>query len=302
VRITQSMISRMGLAQIDAGRSRLVRTQEQAATGLRINRPSDDPIDYRRARDLGDAMRQTERFQRSIDLSRTRIRTTENAITDSLDLLAEAKVAALAARNGTAGESDRPARLQQVEALFDGLLDNANRRAPGGGFVFAGTASDAAPFELAGTLASGLPSPVVSFVGENSAIEVEIDEGVFMEVTLDGERVFQGGVDAFGVLANLHAAIDLDDDVAMDAAIGDLDRAMAQLRVEQSRIGNEERKADRQEGRLALQLQELTAQLSFVEDADVFEVFSDLAAQEAALESSLAVTSRLLGPTLLDFL
>jgi len=247
-------------------------------------------------------MSQTERFQRSIDLSRTRIRTTENAITDSLDLLAEAKVAALAARNGTAGDGDRAARRMQVESLFESLLDNANRVAPGGGYAFAGTASDTAPFVQTGAFAAGSPAPTVGFVGENSDLEVEIDEGVFMEVTLDGERVFQGGVDVFSTVGNLWQAIDQGDEAAMDAAIGELDLAMAQLRNEQSRIGNEERKADKREERLALQLQELTAQLSSVEDADVFEVFSDLAAQEAALQSSLQVASRLLGPTLLEFL
>lgn len=302
MRITQSMISRMGLAQIDGARGRLAGTQEKAATGLQINRPSDDPGAYRGARDLRDAMSQTERFQRSIDLSRTRIRTTENAITDSLDALAEAKVAALAARSDTSGESGRAARLGQVEALFDSLLEQSNRAAPGGGFVFAGTTSDTAPFVRSGAFVSGGPPPVVSFVGEGSEIEVEVDEGVFIEVTLDGERVFQGDVDVFATVGGLWQAIDQDDGAGIDAAIGDLDRAMAQLRTEQSRIGNEERKADKREGRLALDLQELTSQLSRVEDADVFEVFSNLAAQEAALESSLQVTSRLLGPTLLQFL
>jgi flagellar hook-associated protein 3 FlgL len=302
MRITQSIISRMGLVQLDFARNRLARTQEQAATGLRINRPSDDPVDYRTARSLRDAMSQTERFQRSIDLARTRLRTTENALTDSLDVLAEAKVAALAARNGTTGDTDRPARRQQVEALFEALVDHANSVAPGGGYVFAGTASDRPPFVQTGAFTPGGPAPVVAFQGQGSNLEVEIDEGLFIEVTLDGQRVFQGGVDVFATLGELWTAIDQDDDAGIDVALGDLDRAMQQLRVEQARIGNEERKADVREPRLALQIEELTAQLSFVEDADAFEVYSDLAAQEAALQASLQVTSRLLGPTLLEFL
>jgi flagellar hook-associated protein 3 FlgL len=302
MRITQTIISRMGLNQLDFARARLARTQEQAATGKRINRPSDDPVDYRTARNLHDSLSQTQQFERSIDLSRTRIRTTESAINASHQILSEAKVAALAARNDSAGDTDRPARLQQVEALFEQLLDHANSVSPGGGYVFSGTASDTETFARSGGFVSGSPPPVVPFAGENSNLEVEIDEGVFMEVTLDGERVFQGGVDVFATLGNLWSAIDQDDGPGIDAALQDLDSGMQQLLVEQGRIGNEESKADAREPRLALQREQITAQLSFVEDADALGVYSDLVSQETALQASLQVTSRLLGPTLLDFL
>ena len=302
MRITQSMISRMGLNQLDFARGRLARTQEQAATNLRINRPSDDPVDYRTAAHLRDAIAQTQQFERAIDLSRTRFRTTDTAIGQSHLVLSEARVAALAARNGTAGDVDRPARLQQVEALFEQLLDNANSVSPGGGYVFSGKASDTQTFTRVGDFVSGSPPPVVTFAGENSDLEVEIDEGVFVEVTLDGERVFQGGVNVFATLGALWTAIDQDDGVGIDAAIGDLERGMQQLRVEQARIGSEERKADDREGRLALQFEEQRAQLSFVEDADSIAVYSDLVAQETSLQATLQVTSRLLGPTLLEFL
>ena len=52
--------------------------------------------------------------------------------------------------------------------------------------------------------------------------------------------------------------------------------------------------------RLRLQEQDFLSRVSFLEDADVFEVYTDLAAQETALQASLQVTSRLLQPTLLD--
>ena len=77
MRITQSMLARVGINQLSDQRNRLARTQEMAATGLRVNRPSDDPVDYRTILFLKDASSQTGRFLRSIDLARVRIRTTE---------------------------------------------------------------------------------------------------------------------------------------------------------------------------------------------------------------------------------
>jgi len=133
-------------------------------------------------------------------------------------------------------------------------------------------------------------------------LRVEIDEGVFIDVTRDGTDVFQGAVDIFSVLGDLWTAIDSGTPADASSTITDLDLALSQLSQERSQIGGAENKANTFESRLRLQEQDLSGQISFLEDADAFEVFSDLAAQEAALQASLQVTSRLLSPTLLDFI
>ena len=302
MRITQSILARVGIEQLFAQRNRLARTQEQAATGLRINRPSDDPVDYRTTQILKGSLSQTGRFLRTIDSSRTRLRTTELAISDSSDVVNRARVAALAAANATnTGDATDALRIQ-VEGLFEELLSHANSRTPGGGYVFSGRASDTASFSQTGVFVSGTPPPTVSFDGDASTIDVEIDEGVFIDVTRDGTQVFQGSVDVFSVLGDLWSAIDQGNTAAVSATLGDLDLAASQLSLERSQVGGAESKANSFEDRLRLQEQELAGQISFLEDADAFEVFSDLVAQEAALQASLQVTSRLLAPTLLDFI
>ncbi len=42
--------------------------------------------------------------------------------------------------------------------------------------------------------------------------------------------------------------------------------------------------------------------MGVLEVADAYQVYSDVAAQEAALQASLAVTARMQQPTLLDYL
>lgn len=305
MRITQSMLARVAINQLSLQRNRLARTQEQAATGLRINRPSDDPVDYRTSLRLKDSLSQIGGFLRSIDLARTRFRTTELAISDSVDVVIQAKDVALQAAN--AGNAANPGPVRdalriQVEQLFDQLLSHSNSRAPGGGYVFSGRASDTESFVKVGNFVSGSPPPTVTFTGDASVIDVEIDEGVFVDVTRDGTEVFQGAVDVFVVLSELWRGIDQGDPLLVDAAIGELDQALDQLLIEQSHIGGAESKTDAFEQRLQGQEQDLTARISLLEDADAIEVFSNLVAQEAALQASLAVTSRLLAPTLLDFI
>lgn len=302
MRVTQSMMSRMNMAQLQLQKGRLARTQEQASTGRRLNRPSDDPVDYRSTLELKDSLSQTGRFLRSIDLSRTRIRATEEAIADSTEVVADAKTKALQARNTSNGPTARAALRVEVEQLFDQLLDASNTRAAGGGYVFSGVASDTAAFVQTGGFVSGSPPPTVAFAADDSAISVEIDEGVTIEVTRSGAQVFQGNVDVFAVLGQLWQGIDQNDTNLIDGAIADLDLALDQLNVERAHVGGNDAKADSFEQRLRSQEQELTDQASVLEDVDAYQVYSDLAAQESALQASLAVTARMQQPTLLDFL
>jgi len=302
MRVTQSMMSRMSMDQLQLQKARLARTQEQASTGRRLNRPSDDPVDYRSALRLKDSLSQTGRYLRSIDLSRTRLRATEEAIADSTDVVSDAKTKAIQARNSSNGPTARAALRVEVEQLFDRLLDASNARAAGGGYVFSGVASDTAAFVQTGTFVTGSAPPTVAFAGDDSAIAVEIDEGVSIEVTRSGAQVFQGPVDLFAVLGQLWQGIDQNDATLIDGAIGDLDLALDQLNVERSKVGGADAKADSFEQRLRSQEQDLTTEVSTREDVDAYQVYSDLAAQESALQASLAVTARMQQPTLLDFL
>ena len=302
MRVTQSMVSRMGMEQLNNQRSRLARTQEQAATGLRLNRPSDDPVDFRSALRLKDSVSQTGRYLRSIDLSRTRLHTTEEAIATSTDVLSTARATAIQAANPTNGPTAMASLRVQVEQLFDQLLDASNSRAPGGGYVFSGVASDTAAFVQTGTFVSGSPPPTVAFAGDDSAVAVEIDEGVMIDVTRSGQDVFQGSVDVFAALGQLWQAIDQNDKTLIGTAGDDLKQAFDQMNLERAEIGGAEAKADSFEVRLRGQQEELATQVSVLEDADAYQVYSDLAAQEAALQASLTVTARMQQPTLLDFL
>jgi flagellin-like hook-associated protein FlgL len=116
-------------------------------------------------------MSQTGRFLRSIDLSRTRLRASEEAIADAMDVVSEARAVAVQGGNTTNGPDARAALRVQVEQLFDQILDASNAKAPGGGFVFSGVASDVRAFERAGSFVSGSPPPTVSFEGDDRAIE-----------------------------------------------------------------------------------------------------------------------------------
>ena len=103
-------------------------------------------------------------------------------------------------------------------------------------------------------------------------------------------------------LSRLWTGIDTNDGTEIQAALTDIEDAREHLTLERTVLGGSDQKADSFEQRLRLQEQNLASQISFLEDADAFEVYSDLTAQEAALQAALQVNARLLQPTLLDYI
>lgn len=311
-RITSSMLLRTALVDVNRQRTRLAVAQEQASSGLRINRPSDNPVGASAAVLLRAGLQATERFEQNLSATQVRVRTLEAAVADATDVLSRARELAINGANETHDANSRKLLAAEVEGLHGFLLSQANSSISGG-YVFAGFTSDTPPFAVSGPFVDGLPSPSVTFVGDSNEIEVAIDDGITVKASLDGRRVFLGDADGdgspdagredlFDALASLRDALMADDTAAIGTALGRLEQASSQLETERAKIGTIDAKLSTWETRLASRRVDLATRLSDTQDADATQVYSDLVQEEMALQASLEATSRLLQPSLLDFL
>ncbi len=312
MRVTDSMLQQTLLADTRRARQRLLRTQEQASSGLRINRPSDDPAGASRALALKGSLEQVAQLDRNIGQAEGRLAATDSALEESSQVLIRARELAIQGANGTLDATSRRLLAEEVATLQDRLLAAANRRT-GGAHLFAGFASDAPPFTRAGAFGAAPPAPAVSFVGDSNEIEVETEAGTRLATTLDGRRVFLGDGDGdgspdagredlFDVVGDLWEALVSDDAVAVRNTLDRIDASQQQLLGERAKVGARMTRleaARSERDRLEL---ELRTELSETEDADSFRVYSELVQQETLLAASLDATARVLQPSLLDFL
>lgn len=312
VRITTSMLYRTTLGDVSAARARLAVTQEQASSNLRVNRPSDDPVAAHAAMLLRDAIAATEQYDRNAGQAQARIRATEDALADTGEVLSRARELAVAGASDSLDAASRRSLASEVEGLFRRLTSSANASFEGA-HLFAGYEADQPPFTLSGPFVSGAPAPTAAFAGDPSEVQVEVGDGVRLPVTLDGRRVFLGDStgggspdpdreNLFAVLGSLRDALQANDRAATAATLDRFDRGLTQVGVERARLGSTDAQLEAQRSTLAVRLDRLKARLSDTQDADVVEVYSTLARQEAALEASLQSASRLLSPTLLQYL
>jgi flagellar hook-associated protein 3 FlgL len=312
MRVTTSMLFRNALSDLNRVRTRMAASQEQAATGLRINRPSDDPAGAGRVHLLESSLEELRQFERTISATRARVSANETAIANSENLLVRARELAVQGANGTLDATSRMDLAQEIEGLHASLLSEANARF-GGGHVFSGFSSDVAPFSAAGTFGAPPAAPVVSFVGDSNEIQVDIEAGVQVSASFDGRRIFLGDGDGdglpdagredlFAVLTDLRNALMLDDPAATAAALPRLDLGIDQLLAERTRVGSVEARLLAAEQRVAERSVDLEVHLSKLRDADFAEVVTNLTRDETALQASLQMMSRLLPPSLMDFL
>lgn len=306
------MMFRIALADLNRLRGQIGVTQEQASTGNRINRPSDDPAGAGRILLLEGSRAALNQYKETISGTRARVSASENAVSNTISLLQRASSLAVQGANGTFEAGGRAQIATEVEGLFAAVLSEANTRFAGG-HIFAGFSSDSAPFVSAGSFGAPPLAPVVSFAGDSNEIQVDIEDGVRVASSFDGRRIFQGDGDGdgspdagrddvFAVLADLRTALVSDDPVAITATLPRIQTLLEQLQAERTGIGSVESRLFDAEDRIDSRLSQLEIHLSDVRDAPFEEVVSNLTRQETALRASLEVMSRLLPPSLMDFL
>ncbi len=312
MRVTPSLLQRMLLADLDRARQRLATTQERASSGLRVNRPSDDPVAAGEAVTLRANLGNVAQLGRNVARAEARLLTADRARATSVDVLVRARELAIQGANETNDAESRRLIAEEVAALHGELLSTGNENAAGS-YLFSGYASSTPAFSASGPFVIGQPPPTVTFDADPNELQIEVDDGVMVETTFDGQRVFLGDGDGdgnpdagredlFQVLSDLWDALQTDDTAAIQASLSRIDAGQEQLAVERARAGGRLTRIEGARDALASREVEIQSRLSQVQDADTARVLSDLVQQETLLRASLEATARAIQPKLLDFL
>lgn len=198
---------------------RLTTASRRASAGARVTKPSDDPVAYTTSVRRGSTIANIASRSRTARAAADELAVAEGALDSATELVAQAKSFAVQGANGTLSPSDRNALALQVAGVREQLLDLANTRGASG-FVFAGSRTDTAPFDAAGT-----------FTGNDTVMRVPVSDGVTPRMNVSGAKAFTtaGGSDVFADLAALATALSTNDLVGIRAAIGTMQKGYDQL-------------------------------------------------------------------------
>lgn len=129
-------------------------------------------------------------------------------------------------------------------------------------------------------------------------------------VDMGGEEVvvdrlgpgYNKGVDIFNSLKQLEISLMADDKTGVQESLEVLDDAISQVVLSRSQIGARVMTLDTAKETLTQGKLQSKSEISNLEDADVYEVISNINRTEDTLKATLATSGKLMTPSLMDFL
>lgn len=294
-RVTQQTVQRTTLANVQLNLAKMSDLQARMSSGKVITKPSDDPAGTAKAMTLRAQTRAAEQFSRNADDGVAWLSTVDSALNASVTGLRQARDLTVQGGNGALNAAGREAIARQLEGVRDTLLGQANT-AYLGRSVFAGTSDAGVAFT------DGAAVPPYAWTGTPGAtVERRVAADSTVRADADGAAVFGTGAGSVFALIDSVAA-DLRAGVDVSPRLAELDTRMDAMLGELSGAGTRYNRMTAAQDLTAKAMTDLSIQLGQVEDIDLAATILDLEAQEVSYKGALGAASRVLQPTLMDFL
>lgn len=299
-RVTPATLNSGVMAGLQSSLGRLQQTQEQLASGRRLSRPSDSPVDTVAAMQLRAERKQADQLSRNIDDGMSWLNTTDQALSQTGTLLSRIRQLVVAGNNGSQGAEERRAMAAEVDQLREAVLGIANTQYLGRP-VFAGTQDTANAFDPATGAYAGNTATVKRTVSSDPstgtlAVSVTGDQAF---TTLLHDASAPGGA---GLLARISNALRSGSSADLDTSLAELDTASEALRTTQTTVGARTNRLLSMQAGGEIRADAVAARLAGIEGIDLAKTITDLTLQQTAYQAALGAAAKVVQPSLMDFL
>lgn len=186
MRISTAQLYRQGVESFGVQQSKLAKLQQQISTGVKINKPSDDPAASSRILELQEAVSIQEQYQVNISTADTRLKIQEDTLGALGRIAHRLKELAIQGNNSTLDITASRAIGVEVKELLEEMIALGNVRDANGDFLYAGFQNDSQPFSQ---IFTGSISHVV-YNGDDGQRSLQVSETRQMVVDNPGSDVF----------------------------------------------------------------------------------------------------------------
>ena len=293
------------VADVDNLQTQLNNTQNQLATGLRVNQASDAP------EELGDIFQSRAELASVNQVSQnlTNVQVLVNAgdssVQSAIQLMQNALSLGSEGASSSASPSTQSSLATQVQSLLSQMVGLSQTQV-NGVYIFSGDQSGSPPYQLDPTS----PTGVQQLVTAQATQQIADPSGLTFPISLTAQQVFDArdannnptSQNAFAALNNLQLALQSGNDANITAAINDVQSASAYLNQQLSFYGStQNRITSALDLAQKFQLQDQT-QLSNLQDADVTSLALQLTQQTTSLNAAMAAEAKQPTSTLFDYL
>ena len=285
------------LERIGSARSESDSINETAVSGRKLKKISDDPASTVKVLRNRAALTNIDQFKKTLEFGKGFLTKTEDTLSSIYDSLVRAKELSIQQGNTTYDPQDRAAVAAEIKQITLHVTRLANSKY-NDKFIFGGFQTSQPPL-----------SPEGNYLGDDGQIFIQVDEDSFRPINVDGRKVFDvppeeedGRPPLIRVLQNLYYSLENNNKEELHASMDHLDKAMNTVLTAQASLGARRNSLDDVSERIERSEVQLTQDNNNLESADMVKTALDLRRAESALQFTLQASSKMITPSLIDFL
>ena len=162
----------------------LVKTQQQIASGEKLQRPSDDPVTAVQILNFEREANLLDQYITNVDIVKNKLSVEEGLLDGVTNVLQRVRELAVQGLNDTYTATDRDDIAQEVKVLNEELLAIANSQDESGNYLFSGFSNNIQPYTSIGA----------SYGGDEGQRKIQVGPEVFVESNDPGNLIFESEV------------------------------------------------------------------------------------------------------------
>ncbi len=262
----------------------------EISSGQSVSQPSDNPAAAASLVQNANDTAADDQYLRSIGSVQGEMESADSALNSVTTALQQAISLGTEGANGGLNGSDRAAIAVQVQGVQSQLLNLANLTYQGN-YVFAGTATQTAPFMQN---ESG-----ISYVGNTNINHITLGDNFSVQTNLPGSQLF-GNV--FQGIQDLITGLETNDTSAVETAVNEVSTASASLDGQRVFYGNAISQLSSQQTYLNTETTQLAQQQNTIEAADLPTVISNLESEQVSRQATLEAMAQIQQNNLFSYL
>lgn len=312
MRATQATTYRSLQSFLDRTSEKLQTLQLAAATGKRLNRPSDDPTAISPVLSARTQIQTSDRYLETIESGLDHVDNVDGYLDGIENTLVRIREISIATVNGALSPEDRLTYADEISQLRSSMLDDANAQIDGK-YLFSGFSEKTKPFSATNpALPISTANPVI-YNGDNGTVQFEISPSELIDINLNGNAFMlgdanfdavtdAGAVDVFALVTTIEEALRANNVGAVDAELDNIELAANQIRGYRSLKGNLGRRLETAQDHMAEIKIDMEEFRSRYEDADILETITSLEKQQQSFQAALSVTGKVSELSILDYI
>ncbi len=308
MRIADNMMFDQVRGNVSRNRTEMSDLQNQAATQKRVTKPSDDPIAAARVLGSRVDLEGNKQYLKNLDYAKSFLEFSDQSLGELTDMLVRAKELAIyQANDAGANEKSRRVTAAEIDQIFNQTVSVGNRKL-GDRFIFGGFVTTSPPFTSDG-----------EYSGDEGEMLINTDKSQYMAMNIPGNKVFFGeglqtptgkpqeegqseGLNIFQAVRGLSIALETNDKAGVQDSLEDLDSAISQVVTARAQVGSRVTALNNLFESLQKSKVDDQVAISQQQDADVFQVVSDINKNQSTLEATLQTSGKIIQKSLMDFL